>query len=384
MSAPTSSDYELLTEHFSYPPVVRLNHPSHARLRSLTSITPQALLDDIINTVNVLSDRAIDSVERLLLSIPPQKLGFSSSTSKKSKDKDNAAADEDMSPEEAAKLEIENGTHQLETLLNASIDKMFDLFELYVMRYILTVRPEHQPYMRLAHYDGLDLAPGPQPDRPTAESVTALRRRLQASQRLHVALEAERARNDALLRRLRGVLGMRDGDVKAEEGTQPSPFGFLRDKGNLEEGGTEQPITTTTEFALSQLQALRSLSTSLRTTLPDLGTADAADAADDDDDDDDEQRPAAGKKSWRRERAEYIEASSRKYLERSGGLELGSRGEVRDGEWQGEGRGLAKGEVEGLERVAAALESGGASAKEGGGGGAASGDGGSDAMDDES
>ena len=232
--------------------------------------------------------------------------------------------------------------------------------------------------MRLAHYDGLDLAPGPHPDRPTAESVTALRRRLQASQKLHVALEAEKARNEALLRKLRGLLGMPDADdVKAEEGTQPSPFGFLRDKGTLEEGGTEKPITTTTEFALSQLQALRSLSTSLRTILPDLGTADEANAdPDDDDDDDDEQRSSNGKKSWRRERAEYIEASSRKYLERSGGLELGPRGEVRDGDWQGEGRGLAKGEVEGLEKVAAMLESGSAHADEGGGSGGDGGGGG--------
>ncbi|KAL7806930.1 hypothetical protein V8C26DRAFT_415457, partial [Trichoderma gracile] len=54
--ASSNSDYELLTEHFSYPPV--------------------SLLDDIINTVNVLADRALDSVERLLLSIPPHKLGF--------------------------------------------------------------------------------------------------------------------------------------------------------------------------------------------------------------------------------------------------------------------------------------------------------------------
>jgi kinetochore protein Mis12/MTW1 len=62
--------------------------------------------------------------------------------------------------------------------------------------------------------------------------------------------------------------------------------------------------------------------------------------------------------SWRRERAEYIESSSRKYLETVAGLELGPRGELRDGEWQGEGRGLNKGEVEGLEKVAALLETG--------------------------
>ena len=44
---------------------------------NLTHTYLQSLLDDIINTVNVLADRAIDSVEQLLISIPPQKLGFS-------------------------------------------------------------------------------------------------------------------------------------------------------------------------------------------------------------------------------------------------------------------------------------------------------------------
>jgi len=38
-------------------------------------------------------------------------------------------------------------------------------------------------------------------------------------------------------------------------------------------------------------------------------------------------------------------------LENVRGLELGEMGEVRDGEWQGEGRKLGKGEVDDLERV---------------------------------
>lgn len=336
----------------------------------------KSLLDDIINTVNVLADRALDSVERLLLSLPPSKLGFSQKGRHGDADDDDAAA--------AAKREIENGTHQLETLLNASIDKNFDLFELYTMRNILTVRPQDRPYMRLAHYDGLDLPlassrnPQHESDLPTVESVTALRRRLQASQKLHVALEAERVRNDALLRKLKSLLGLpdqaqREGDVKEEKGVrdepQPSPFGFLRDKGNLTDGGTEQPITTTTEFTLSQLQSLRSLSGSLRTLLPDVGAAESTTGQESGDDDDDDDETAAAKKqrrpssasrnkSWRRERAEYIEASSRKYLERVGGLELGPRGDVRDGEWQGEGRRLTRDEVEGLERAAAVLGGG--------------------------
>ncbi|KAI1017251.1 hypothetical protein LB505_001850 [Fusarium chuoi] len=323
MAAQQNSDYELLTEHFGYPPV--------------------SLLDDIINTVNVLADRALDSVERLLLSIPPQSLGFSN----KHASKDGTPA---LPPDEAAKLEIEHGTHQLETLLNASIDKNFDLFELYTMRNILTVRPDDQPYMRLAHYEGLDFSGSEGPDRPTTESVTALRRRLHASQRLHTALESERARNDALLGKLRSVLGVVPGNVKAEEGQAQAPdgsaFGFLRDKASLQAAGADKPIATTTEFTLSQLQALRALSTSLRTLLPDLGPTDADTSMED---------ASSSSRTWRRERVEYVEGASRKYLETARGLELGDQGEVRDGEWQGEGRKITRSDVEGLEQVAAML-----------------------------
>ncbi|QGI82281.1 unnamed protein product [Fusarium fujikuroi] len=323
MASQQNSDYELLTEHFGYPPV--------------------SLLDDIINTVNVLADRALDSVERLLLSIPPQSLGFSS----KHASKDGTPA---LPPDEAAKLEIEHGTHQLETLLNASIDKNFDLFELYTMRNILTVRPDDQPFMRLAHYEGLDFSGSEVPDRPTTESVTALRRRLHASQRLHTALESERARNDALLGKLRSVLGVVPGNVKAEEGQAQAPdgsaFGFLRDKASLQAAGADKPITTTTEFTLSQLQALRALSTSLRTLLPDLGPTDADTSMED---------ASSSSRTWRRERVEYVEGASRKYLETARGLELGDQGEVRDGEWQGEGRKITRSDVEGLEQVAAML-----------------------------
>ena len=186
------------------------------------------------------------------------------------------------------------------------------------------------------------------------ESVNALRRRLHASQRLHVALEKERSSNDVLLRGLRRTLGVKDTSesVKDEEGpdsTRPSPFGFLQNKGSLEEGGTKNPIATTTEFTLSQLQALRALSTSLRTILPELEPPNDGEV--------DGERSSAGR-SWRKERVEYVEGASRKYLESHGGLELGEQGEVRDGEWRGEGQGVGRDEVEGLERMLAILGSG--------------------------
>ncbi|KAG5964622.1 hypothetical protein E4U58_003121 [Claviceps cyperi] len=329
MTTPNESDYDLLTEHFGYPPV--------------------ALLDDIINTVNVLADRALDSVERVLLSLPPSKLGFKIRKTKDSSGGGDGNDDDSVSAQEVARREIENGAHQLETLLNAAIDKNFDIFELYTMNNILTIDKKTQPFIKLSHYEGLDLTK--HPDKPTMGSITALRRRLQASQKLQVALEAERSKNDGLLRKLRRAVEMPTvKEEPVEDGAAGHALGFLHDKGTLEQGGTDKPIATTAEFALSQLQSLRMLSSSLTALLPQLtAMGDGLESTE-------ETGEGAGSQaSWRRERSEYIESASREYLERSVGLELGPQGEVRDGEWQGGGPSATKSEVEGLERMSSIL-----------------------------
>ena len=50
-------------------------------------------------------------------------------------------------------MEIENGLHQLETLLEATVDKAFDKFEIYVLRNILTVPEDLVGWIRLSHYE---------------------------------------------------------------------------------------------------------------------------------------------------------------------------------------------------------------------------------------
>ncbi|KAB5558711.1 Mis12 protein-domain-containing protein [Coniochaeta sp. 2T2.1] len=366
------SDIALLTEHFGYPPV--------------------SLLDEIINSINVLADRALSSVEKGLINTTPQGLGFKQPTAPAAPQKPthssrnattNPTPDPSssivLSPEEAARHEIENGTHQLETLLCSSIDRNFDKFELYVMQNILCIRPsEPREWIRLGHYEGLDLEHATtttsaddesQDGRPSLSGVRRLRRRLQASQQLNAILHAEKARNDALLEALRGVVGgpaalekkSAEEEGKNTPAAEPAkmevdgervdlradlkpPFGFLHDAGGLAAGASDKPLETTTAFTLSQLQALRALSTSLRNIMPDLETPR-----------DEEEEDDGGRKSWRRQRMEYVETATRKHLEQARGLELGKDGEVRDGEWQGEGRRLAKDEVEGLEKVVAML-----------------------------
>lgn len=119
-------------------------------------------------------------------------------------------------------------------------------------------------------------------------------------------------------------------------------FAHLEDKADLADGTADTPLSTTTAFALSQLPALKSLLAELRPQEKLLAEKEKADP-----------NIAEGQeeKSWRRERVEYIETQTRRHLENVAGLELGRNGEVRDGEWQGEGRKLARGEVEDLERV---------------------------------
>jgi kinetochore protein Mis12/MTW1 len=142
----------------------------------------------------------------------------------------------------------------------------------------------------------------------------------------------------------------RQGEEQQQQSRTKPPFRFLQEKGHLAEGDAETPLTTTTAFTLSQLQSLRELSAVLRAAMPRLAAAGEEEV--------DEEREGDGKdekKSWRRERLEYVETATRKHLENVRGLELGKNGEVRDGEWDGGGRNLAKGEVESLERVMSIL-----------------------------
>ncbi|KAI1263982.1 Mis12 protein-domain-containing protein [Xylariaceae sp. FL1019] len=373
-----NSDTELLTEHFGYPPV--------------------SLIDDIINSVNILAERALNSVETGLLNVSPATLGFKPpKSSSKSTSQEKEEAKELAS--QRCKTEVEAGTHQLETLLCASIDRNFDKFEIYLLRNILTVRTELRDWIRLRHYEGLDFSFIQSPTtknshsaqhngemdgantgneinasgKPTIESNTKLRNKLRESMKLNALLTAEKKRNEVLLSDLRRLVGDPnathiktesqstdvDGVEKHEE-NEKSPFAFLHEKADLaSSGGGAAPLSTTAAFTLSQMEALRSLSESLRTISSDLkslpkSSSVNADGDGEDSEDEDEDDGRNGRKSWRRERVEYVEGATRRHLEHVQGLELGRMGEVRDGEWQG-GRTFDRGSVAVLEDVVGRL-----------------------------
>lgn len=192
---------------------------------------------------------------------------------------------------------------------------------------------------------GLDFTP--KPDAPTINSITKQRLRLRETQKLHTLLQSESERNAATIASLRAIVEPSTQPVPKVEPTEaePSPepqypaLAFLQNRGDLS-GDNAHPLGTTASFAVSQLQALKALLNQLGPRLKELKDLDGKQGY-----------VGEAEKSWRRERLEFVETETRKHLEQVRGLELGQMGEVRDGEWQGEGRKLQKGEVEDLERV---------------------------------
>ncbi|KAH8794002.1 Mis12 protein-domain-containing protein [Hyaloscypha finlandica] len=314
MSAPANSDVTLLTEHFSY--------------------RPAALIDDIVNSIITLSFKATEAVEKGLLAANPSDLGFKipPQTTPEAQEAAKAIAD-------AAKHEIENGVHQLETLLETKIDKNFDRLELWAFRNILSVPPEVRDWVRLSHYEGLSFVEDK--DAPNTETVTMQRKKLRETQKLHSLLLAETAKNEATIAELKSLLltprPNQEPDTEAQE-TYPA-FAFLQNKGDIT-GDVSHPVTTTASFAISQLPALKSLFENLKPRLDELANGNGKQGL-----------LGEEEKTWRKERLEFIEKETKRHLENVRGLELGEMGEVRDGEWQGKGRKLGKGEVEDLERV---------------------------------
>lgn len=329
----------------------RTSAPCDALQISLSRRPPtnstQSLLDDIIDSINKLGWKAVDAVEAGLSLAPPESLGVHIE-----------ATDPDAAKKEAAiKLEIESGAHKLETLLGSTIDKNFDKLEVIALRSILHV-PDEPPlegladWIRLSHYEGLNFIRSE--DAPSVEEVREQRKRVVEAQRLQRLLMAEEARNAQIIAKLRALRGLRqkekkradkteaEAEVKVKEEELPYPvFAHLAEKGNLDQGGASMPLSTTTRFALSQMPALNSLQSELQPMEAALDIRKESGGS---------VEEGEESKTWRRERVEYIEKQKRRHFE-SRGLELEENGEVRDGEWQGGGRKLGKGEVEELERV---------------------------------
>jgi kinetochore protein Mis12/MTW1 len=219
--------------------------------------------------------------------------------------------------------------HKLETLLESTVDKNFDKFEIYVLRSVLSVPEELATWVRLRHYDNLTY-PIPT-NAPSPDAIQLLRRKVAASRKVSQALVTEQARNSAMLEQLKGMTSsVADAQAKAN-----SSFAFLADTPsasifNVSAKG-QQTLTTNTKFALSQLPALRAILTELRPKLAELQKAGLG--------------HSGAREDMKAERKAYIDHRTMEHADRNGHASSGTAGFIA-------GRDIDEAEVQAMEKVA--------------------------------
>lgn len=292
-------------------------------------------MDDIINTVNELVFRAINAIESGFSNSSPESLGY------------RPAPNVEFPSEEARRnalleqkqAEIDTGIIQLESLLNAIVDKDFDKFEIYTLRNILAVGHEEESlarWVRLEHYKNLELDSSTVTITP--EELQLQRRKVQETAKLNAMLKAEEARNKAIISQLHTLTGQQPKDKQQapqeSDTASQSPFSFLTTSPHT--SPTAQPLSQNLQYAIAQLPALRELLAQLKESLTSLPTA---------------RQARQGENSMEAKRRGYINAQSRRALERRG-VDVSSQ----EGEAVASGRRrIAADEVQGLESVVQAM-----------------------------
>ncbi len=324
MSTSNQMATALLTEHFRYTPLVS-HHPFSSEANA--NDTNQTLLDDIINTVNELAFRAVNAIEDGLNAASAEVLGFRPTSGSALSEQAQREAFQD-----AKQNEIDNGIVQLETLLNATVDKDFDKFEIYTLRNILSVGHDEEDlagWIRLEHYKSLDLSIAA--DAPTPEQVQLQRRKLQETIKLHNMLKAEEARNQVVLAKLHSLVNATGKD----QGSEASIFAFLSSLQQSAKSATQHPHDQNVQYALTQLPALRDLLSKLNDSVQTIPQR---------------RQATADNNSVDAKRALYIDSQSRRAVEKKG-IDLvdpTSTGATA-------GRKIGRDEVEGVEAVMQAL-----------------------------
>lgn len=287
MAAPNPVATDLLTEHLAH--------------------TPLSLIDDIINALNALIYQSVAAVETFLLSAAPATLGFDAARQQRivqqqsqrqqhrgqqapppaSEIPDTDDAGQMLYPE--AEVELSQGIHALETLLEATVDKAFDKFEIYVLRNTFAIDEQLLPYVTLPHYRGLDLsssssAAGASTGHPnekiTLETLKEQRAKLVVERKFKNLLEKEKAKNEALLGQLRALTRetptvapvATNGDIKMENAgdggkesvEQHGPLSFLTRTGDGLVLVGNDGLTSSSSFALAQLPYLKAVLERLR------------------------------------------------------------------------------------------------------------------------
>ncbi|CAG8772792.1 15468_t:CDS:2, partial [Cetraspora pellucida] len=135
---------ETLVEHFGFAPI--------------------SVIDDVINSVNDLLYTAIMGLEQFVLS------------------------------ELNSSEEVDQGIHQVETLLESLVDHHFDMFEIYTLRNIFAIPDKLE--IVLPHREGMDFTLDQAKEERVDQELDAMRKKVLAVKAMNYKLKEEISRTD--------------------------------------------------------------------------------------------------------------------------------------------------------------------------------------------
>ncbi|KAL0952564.1 hypothetical protein HGRIS_006820 [Hohenbuehelia grisea] len=138
-------------------------------------ISPQLLLDDIINIVNNAVTDAVNGMEEFL-----QRWADDRAQREAAAGRDSEQAENELF------AEVEQGLVSFQTLLEYHTDIAFDFFEAWSLRNIFAVPPD-LPYV-LPHQEGHDLTQTPERENELINEIDELRKQLDDQRRLRRVL----------------------------------------------------------------------------------------------------------------------------------------------------------------------------------------------------
>lgn len=149
MASPDYLATAVLTEHFGFPPI--------------------AVIDDVINAVNVIMYKCTEAMEKYLADRQEKRTEQIRGMRRENDDDDGNGNGDDVLMQDrdvnsivkepfVTKDEIKIGTGKLETLLETEISKNFDKFELYCLRNLFSIPHEllELGMFRLSHHEGVN------------------------------------------------------------------------------------------------------------------------------------------------------------------------------------------------------------------------------------
>ncbi|RIB06062.1 Mis12 protein [Gigaspora rosea] len=142
--------FETLVEHFGFAPI--------------------SAIDDVINSVNELLYTAIMGLEQFVLS------------------------------ELKSSEEVDQGIHQVETLLESLVDRHFDMFEIYALRNIFTIPDKLE--IVLPHREGMDLTSDQTKEECVDQELDTMRKKVLAVKAMNYKLKEEISRTDKCVKKL--------------------------------------------------------------------------------------------------------------------------------------------------------------------------------------